>query len=136
MKPGRFIIGIVVVTIILFIGDGVIHGAILTPQWKAIMASNGKSWARSNNPGVFAVYALLKAISILSLYVLLLPRFGRGIRNAGVAGAFVWLLAVPTPLIGLLPMKFFPPSFAGQWSLLALATTLIAAVVGGLIYRE
>ena len=81
MKPGRFIIGIVVVTIILFIGDGVIHGAILTPQWKAIMASNGKSWARSNNPGIFAVYALLKAISIVSLYVLLLPRFGRGIRK-------------------------------------------------------
>jgi hypothetical protein len=136
LKVGRFILGIIVVTILLFIGDGIIHGAILTPQWTAIMTSNGKSWANSNNPGVFAVYALLKAIGILSLYVLLLPRFGRGARNACAAGALVWLLAIPTPLIGLLPMKFFPASFAGEWSLLALVTTLIGAIVGGLIYRD
>jgi hypothetical protein len=35
------------------------------------------------------------------------PRFGAGASTAIIAALFVWVLVIPTPLLGLLPMDYF-----------------------------
>jgi hypothetical protein len=53
-----------------------------------------------------------------------------------IAAVITWLLVIPIPLLGLIPMEWFGRRFALAWSLYALVPTVIAVLVGAWIYRE
>jgi hypothetical protein len=136
---GRVIIGGIIAGIICFVGDGVVHGALLQPRWVATMAALGRSGGGDiGRQGFqfFLLYDLLKGLLAVWLYAAMRPRFGPGPGTALAAAVTVWLLVIPAPLIGLLPMKFFGPGLVLLWSLYGLVPILIATLAGGWIYRE
>jgi hypothetical protein len=137
MNIGRLILGGLVAGIIYFIGDGVVHGALLKQQWAAVLgAINVDADKALKTPGIFGLYDLVKGLVAVWIYAAIRPRLGPGAKTAVVAGIITWLAAVPLPLVGLLPMKFFSAGFVAQWSVYALVPMVLGALVGAWLYRE
>jgi hypothetical protein len=72
----------------------------------------------------------------VALYAAIRPRFGAGAKTAVLAALAVWFLAVPTALLGLLPMAFFGRKFALVWALLAAIPVIVGGLAGAWLYRE
>jgi len=138
INVGRLLLGGIIAGIIFFIGDGVVHGALLSDRWAAIMTAIGKSGADvgREHPGYFITYDLLKGIIALALYAAMRPRFGAGPTTALLAALLVWVLVIPVPMLGLLPMEFFGAGFVALWAIYALVPILIGTVAGAWLYRE
>jgi hypothetical protein len=137
MNIGKLILGGFVAGIIYFIGDGVVHGALLKQHWISILSAvNVDSEKALKAPAVFGVYDLIKGFAVVWIYAAIRPRLGPGAGTAVIAGLITWLLAVPAPLIGLIPMKFFPPGFVALWSAYAIVPMILGALVGAWLYRE
>jgi hypothetical protein len=137
MNIGKLILGGFVAGIIYFIGDGVVHGALLKQHWVSILSAvNVDPEKALKAPAVFGLYDLIKGFAVVWIYAAIRPRLGPGAGTAVIAGLITWLLAIPAPLIGLIPMKFFPPSFVALWSAYGLVPMVVGALVGAWIYRE
>ena len=134
MNIQRIVIGGLLAGLICYLGDGVVHGVLLTARWQQISASlhlqgdGGMLW--------FVIYDLLKGVASVLLYALVRPRLGPGAKTAVMAGLLVWALTIPVPLAGLLPIHFFGRKFALLWSIYGLFPVVIGAVAGAAIYRE
>jgi hypothetical protein len=83
-----------------------------------------------------AAYDLLKGLFAIGCYASIRPRFGAGVKTALMAGAIIWFLTIPVPLLGMIPSHFFGRKFALLWSAYALVPHLIAAVAGAAPYKE
>src|ERR1051326_9589218 len=137
MNIGRIIVGGIVAAIIYFIGDGAVHVALLKQHWATILgAINVDAEKALKTPAVFGVYDLIKGFAAVWIYAAIRPRFGPGPGTAIMAGLVVWLLAIPAPLIGLLPMKFFPAGFVGLWAVYAVIPSILGALIGAWLYKE
>ncbi len=134
----RVILGGIVAGLICFFGDGIVHGMLLRDRWAAIMTALGRGGGDvgRQHPGFFAAYDLLKGVLAIWLYAAMRPRFGAGPTTALLAAITIWLLVIPIPIIGLLPMEFFTPGFAVLWSLYGLLPIIIGTLAGAWLYRE
>jgi hypothetical protein len=138
INTGRVIIGGIIAGLICFFGDGVVHGVLLRDRWTEIMTALGKGGGDvgSQHPGYFLAYDLLKGLVAVWLYAAARPRFGAGAGTALLAAITVWLLVIPIPTIGLLPMAFFSAGFAVLWSVYGFVPILLGTMVGAWLYRE
>jgi hypothetical protein len=134
----RVIIGGIIAGVICFVGDGVVHGILLRDRWAQIMTTLGKGSIEvgSQHPGYFLAYDLLKGLIAIWLYAAARPRFGPGPATALLAAVTVWLLVIPVPTIGLLPMAFFSAGFAVLWSVYGFFPILVGTMAGAWLYRE
>ena len=137
MNVGRWILGGIVAGIVYFIGDGVVHGVLLKQHWASILgAINVDAEKALKTPQIFGIYDLVKGLIAVWIYAGIRPRFGAGAGTAVIAGIVTWAAAIPLPLIGLIPMKFFSAGFVALWSAYAIVPMIIGAVVGAWLYRE
>jgi hypothetical protein len=134
MNIGRIIIGGIVAGIIYFVGDGIVHGALLHSHWVEILGPNADQ--SLHQPAFFGPYDLLKGILAVWIYAAVRPRFGSGPATAAIAGLVVWFACIPVPLLGLLPMRFFGAPFAALWMLYSLIPMVLGAIVGAWLYKE
>ena len=138
INAGRVIVGGIIAGLICFVGDGIVHGVLLRDRWAGIMTALGKSGGDvgRQHPGYFLVYDLLKGVLAVWLYAAMRARFGPGPATALLAAITIWLLVIPTPIIGLLPMEFFSAKFAVLWSLYGLVPIIVGTLAGAWLYRE
>ncbi len=137
INASRVALGGIVAGLIFLVGDGVVTGAVLKPQWSDALKVVGISAADAfHNPGYFASYDLLKGLFAIWTYSAIRPRFGAGPKTATIAALTVWALVLPIPMIGLLPMRFLSGQFVIAWSILALVPIVVGTLVGGWLYRE
>ena len=135
MDIQRIIVGGVVAGIICFVGDGIVHGILLTSMWQQIAAT--LNLPKGDGSMVwFSLYDLVKGVASVLVYALIRPRLGPGPRTAAIAGLITWGLCIPLPLAGLLPIHFFGRKFALLWSIYGLFPVVIGAVAGAALYRE
>jgi hypothetical protein len=138
ISAGRVILGGIIAGIICFLGDGVVHGILLRDRWAEIMTALGKGGGDvgRQHPGYFITYDLLKGLLAVWLYAAARPRFGPGPTTALLAAFTIWLLVIPIPTIGLLPMAFFSAEFAILWSFYGLVPIVVGTLVGAWLYRD
>jgi hypothetical protein len=138
ISAGRVILGGIVAGVICFLGDGVVHGILLKDRWAEIMTAMGKNAGDigRQHPGYFLAYDLLKGLLAVWLYAAACPRFGPGLKTALLAAFTIWLLVIPIPTIGLLPMAFFSAGFVILWSLYGLVPIVIGTMIGAWLYRD
>jgi hypothetical protein len=138
INVGRVIICGIIAGVVYFLGDGVVHGVMLKDRWAAIMSAAGKTGGDvgSQHPGYFILYDLLKGLIALWIYAAIRPSSGPGPVTALKAAVLVWLLVIPVPIIGLLPMQFFDAKFALMWSIYGLVPIIVGTLVGAWMYRD
>src|ERR1700733_2953767 len=138
MNIPRILMGAVLAGIIYFVGDGIVHGALLHSHWVEILGPNADQ--SLHQPGYFGPYDLFKGFLALWIYTAARPRLGAGPRTAAIAGLVVWFACIPVPLLGLLPMEFFKAaggaSFVILWSLYAVIPMVLGAIAGAWVYKE
>jgi|SRR5579859_7669143 len=137
INVGRLLVGAMVAGIICFVGDGVLHGVILSEGWKRIAAGMGRT--PGDHPAhmvLFLAYDLAKGFVAVWIYAAVRPRFGAGPTTAVLAGLITWFATIPVPLFGLLPMGFFPVPFWAIWSGLGAIPVVAGTLAGGWLYKE
>jgi len=134
----RVLLGTLIAGVLMFIGDGLLHGMVLKQSWTDAFAALGRKETGESGGGMihFALYDLLKAFGAIWIYAAIRPRFSPGPRTALHAGVIAWALTLPIALIGTIPMKYYPVSHVVIWSVVGLVPMAIATVAGAAVYRE
>ena len=137
INTGRVIIGGLVAGVVLNCIDYVVNGMWLAPQWTAASAKLGSGLDAMSGNAVtgYVVADFILALVIVWLYAAIRPRFGAGAGTAVKAAVAVWLvdaaLGMTFVMIGMYPVHLMLTSLA-----CTLVGMLIAAYVGGMIYKE
>ena len=133
----RVVLGGIVAGIVIDVFEGILNGAILSSQWSEVLTGLGKTVTMSAKQIVaFNVWGLAVGILTVGLYAAIRPRFGPGPKTAIIAGLVLWLLAYVWPSLGNGLMGFMPMKLLTVAVLWGLAEVIVAALVGGALYKE
>lgn len=134
---GRVLLGGIVAGIIIDVGEFVLYGVVLGPEWRHAMAALGRPLQETVGNMVF--YVLLGfpyGILAVWLYAAIRPRFGAGPTTALYAGFGVWLLGYLLPTLVWVPMELFPGRLVRIALLAGLVEVLVATLAGASLYKE
>jgi hypothetical protein len=137
ISTGRVIVGGLVAGFVLNCIDYAVNGMWLAPQWTAATAKLGNQLDAMSGTAVGGYVAadFVCGLVIVWLYAAIRPRFGPGAGTAVKAAIAVWLvnaaLSMTFVMIGMYPGQLMTTSLA-----CTLVGMLIAAYVGGMIYKE
>lgn len=133
----RVIVATIVVGILYFIADGVIHGALLSGDYLSTMARLGiESREDPTAYAYFAAFDFGKAFVAVFFYAAARPRFGPGIKTAICAGLFTWLAVEALPAIASMPLPFLDKPHYLKLMALEIVPITLGAILGAWIYRE
>ncbi len=131
------ILGGILAGIIIDVGEFVLHGVVLGPQWREVMEALGRPLQETVGSMVFYVLlGLAYGMLAVWLYAAIRPRYGAGPRTALYAGVGVWLLAYLLPTLVWMPTGLFPGRLLRIALLGGLAEILVATLAGAWLYKE
>jgi len=134
---GRILLGGIVAGIIIDVGEFVLHGVVLGPEWRQVMEALGRPLQETAGTMVFyMLLGLPYGILAVWLYAAIRPRFGAGPTTALYAGFGVWLLGYLLPTLVWAPMGLFPGRLLRIALLAGLAEILVATLAGASLYKE
>ncbi len=82
------------------------------------------------------VVSLLAGLVLMFFYAASRPRFGPGPKTAVIVAVALWTGSYLLSLAGYHMMGLYPAGMLVSWGLVGLVEMVIAALVGGWIYRE
>jgi len=132
----RWLAGGVVAGIVMWLIEG---GASLLymEDMEAALEAHGLSMEMTG--GVWALTILVSLIAglvLVFLYAAMRPRFGPGPRTAAIAAVALWFGGYLLSLIGYGMTGMYPGSMLAIWGTVGLVEMILAAMIGGWIYRE
>ena len=138
---GRVLVGGVVAAVIWWVGEGLVHGMLLGPQWHEAMKALGRTEEQMTaNQGRFmmlvTLWSLLAGILGVWLYAAIRPRFGAGPKTAIVAGVVLWLAIYVAPTTVDYAMNLWDKSLMRIPVLTSLVESVLATLVGAWLYKE
>ncbi len=134
---GRVLLGGIVVGIIIDVGEFVLHGVVLGPEWRHAMAALGRPLQETvGNMVFYMLLGLPYGILAVWLYAAIRPRFGAGPTTALYAGFGVWVLGYLLPTLVWVPMELFPGRLVRIALLAGLVEVLVATLAGASLYKE
>ena len=139
MNRTRVYLGGLVAGVFIFLANYVLHGLMLSADWKAAMSALGKAPTSENAASsmiLFGLEALVTGVAAAWVYAAIRPRFGAGAGTAVRGGLWVWVMASLGPAIinralGLFPSRLIVVPLIGDLIILVLAS-----VIAGAIYQE
>lgn len=136
INVGRWILGGIVAGVVVWLLEGV-AGLFYMPAMKAALDAHGL--AMEMNAGVFVssiLISLIGGLILVFIYALARARFGPGPKTAVTAAITLWTGGYLLSLMGYNMLGLFPSSLLVTWGLVGLLEMIVAALVGGWIYRE
>ena len=82
------------------------------------------------------VVSLVAGLVLVFLYAAARPRFGPGPKTAVIVAVAMWIGGYLLSLLGYQMIGLYPSSMLVMWGAIGLIEIIIAALVGGWIYRE
>ena len=135
---GRFIVGGVIASIIVFITDGLLHESIVGADWKAVYDNLGASQQEHNSAGMvyFAIFELGRGFGSIFLYVLMRPLCKPGPKTAALAGVAAWIAFSLTGPAQFIPLGFYSNALWIKVAVFQLVTSIVAAIAGAALYKD
>ena len=131
------LLGTLAASVVVNLGETVVHGIVLAAEWKAAVALLGKTLDTSLGAWAFIVASnSLHCAAVVGLGALLRQRGESTLKAAVVAGTAVWVVGWVAPTIGSLPLQLFPLRLSGIMLAVGLAELIVAAFVGQWVYRR
>jgi len=134
---GRVIVGGLVTGAVINVSEMILHGAVFAEEWKALVASWGRTLDTSVTASVLIlVLNAVEGIVAVWLYAAIRPRYGPGPKTALLAGLTVWLVGWLIPTLSAIPLNLFP-----LWVLLVvpgagLVEFTVGTLLGAWLYKE
>lgn len=91
---------------------------------------NATMWALS------VVVSLIVGFALVFFYAAARPRFGPGPKTAVVVAVGLWASGYLLSLIGYYMVGIYPTGMLMVWGVAGLVEMIVAALVGGWVYRE
>jgi hypothetical protein len=82
------------------------------------------------------VISLIVGLTLVFFYAAARPRFGPGPRTAIIVAVALWFGGWLPSLIGYGMIGLYPTGLLIQWAIVGLVELILAALLGGVIYRE
>lgn len=133
---GRVLLGGVLAGLVLNIGEFLLNDLFLAKEIQQFYARSGLTPPGASFLVVAVTLTFVMGIVLVLLYALIRSRLGPGIKTAIIAGLLMWFpVYVYTGIVNGMalgvPFKFILMAMA--WGLVEY---LLAAIVGGWVYRE
>lgn len=135
---GRFIVGGLIASIILFMTDGLLHESIVGADWKAVYDKLGASNPAHNSFHMiyFAVFELGRGFISMFLYVLMRTHWNPGPKTAALAGVVAWIAFALTGPAQFIPLGFYSNDLWIKVTAFQLVTSIVAAIAGAAVYKD
>jgi hypothetical protein len=125
--------------IVLFVGAGIVNGAVLGAEWNAwVMALGTVSHAPSNAVGMvlWLVLSLVLGVAGAWVHVAVRPRYETRRRAALVAAVWLWASGFLAPAIGQLALGAIPSKIIIVDCAGGAASAVLAMLAGAAVYRD
>lgn len=136
INMGRVIVGGLLAGLVFNLGETVFNLFLFGEQMEAAYQKLGLQMPGGSAIAVFVVMGFVAGIALVWIYAGIRPRFGPGPKTATFAGLVVWVLGYLLPTVGYAVQGMIPNSLAVKGVVWGLAELVIAAQVGGWLYRE
>ena len=80
--------------------------------------------------------SLILGLVLVFFYAAARPRFGPGPKTATIVAVALWFGSTLLSLLGYHMIGLYPLTMLGVWGIIGLVELIVAAMVGGWIYRE
>ncbi len=118
--------------------DMLISGTLFADRWNEAMERLGLPPFTEGGFGDLVIFAgtyVIYGIAMAFTYAAIRPRFGAGVRTALIAGAVLWLAAVPI-IVGMATLGVLEWSLVIAASVASLVVALVGGYVAGWLYTE
>src|SRR5437016_11486110 len=136
INGGRVVLGGLLAGLIINISETILNIPVLGEQMDAVMKARNLPVVAGGAIAVFTAGGFVLGVLLVWLYAAIRPRFGAGAKTAILAGLVLWLLAYVWPALGNGLMGFMPMKLLTVAVLWGLAEVIVAALVGGALYKE
>lgn len=131
------LLGTLAASVVVNLGETVVHGIVLAAEWKAAVALLGKTLDTSPKAWALIIASnSLHCAAVVGLGALLRQRVQSTMKVALVAATAVWVVGWVAPTLGSLPLQLFPLRLWGIMLAVGLAELVVAAFVGQWVYRR
>ena len=132
----RVILGGLVAGLVINAGEYLVNGVILEARWAAVMQGLNKPPMNGAQIAAFNVWGFLVGIFTVWLYAAIRPRYGTGPSTAVCAGAAVWALGYLLAGVAPMVLHILPRHLMAYGIAAGLIEVIVAALVGGWLYKE
>jgi hypothetical protein len=132
----RWLAGSVAAAVVIFAVEGV-SSVFYLDQMMASLADHGLGMEMSGSVMASTLMvSLVTGLVLVFFYAAVRPRFGPGPRTAILVAMFLWLGGNLLSLVGYQMVGMYPTGMLVLWGIVGLVEMIIAALVGGWIYKE
>jgi len=136
INVGRCIAGGVAAGVLIWIIEGA-ASLLYMNDMQARLTELGLSMEMSAGTWVLTILvSLLVGLFVTFLYTVARPRFGPGPKTALIIAVATWLGSHVVSLIGYQMVGLYPAGMLAMWGAVGLVELILAAMLGGWIYRE
>jgi len=132
----RWLAGGIAAAVVIFAVEGV-SSVFYLDQMMASLADHGLGMEMSGSAMAGTVLvSLVSGLVLIFFYAAARPRFGPGPRTAILVAVLLWLGGNLLSLIGYQMVGMYPTGMLVMWGIVGLVEMIVAALVGGWIYKE
>ena len=136
INVGRWLAGGVAAAVVIFAVEGV-SSVFYLDQMMASLADHGLGMEMSGSAMAMTVLvSLISGLVLIFFYSAARPRFGPGPKTAILVAVVLWCGGYFLSLVGYQMVGMYPTGMLVMWGIVGIVEMIIAALVGGWIYKE
>jgi hypothetical protein len=136
INVGRWLAGGVAAAVVIFALEGV-SSIFYLDQMMASLAALGLEMEISGSAmAVNVLVSLISGLVLIFFYAAVRPRFGPGPKTAILVAVVLWFGGYFLSLVGYQVVGIYPTGLLVTWGIVGIVEMIIAALVGGWIYKE
>jgi hypothetical protein len=136
---GRVFLGGLAAGVVINLSESLLNAVVVKKDWEEAMRALGKDPATGMGGSAIAVWILwgfLAGIAAVWLYAAIRPRYGAGAKTAVIAGIGAWFFAGFLSNLAMMNVGLFPQRLIMIGLVWGLVEFIVAALVGGWLYKE
>ncbi|MEW5982542.1 MAG: hypothetical protein AB1806_09245 [Acidobacteriota bacterium] len=136
INTGRWLAGGIAAGVLVWLLEGAASVLYMADMEAAMKAHNLAIEMNLHTMLLTVLVSLILGLTLVFFYASARPRFGPGPRAAVIVAVALWLGSTVIALVGYAIMGLYPHSMLVTWAGIGLVEMVLAALVGGWIYRE
>ncbi|UCF40937.1 MAG: hypothetical protein JSW43_00935 [Gemmatimonadota bacterium] len=136
INVNRWLAGGVAAGILIWILEGIGSVLYMGQMETALEAHNLSMEMSTAVVFISIVVSLVAGLTLVFFYAAARPRFGPGPKTAVIVAVALWFGSMFLSLMGYHMMNLFPPGLLVMWGVMGLVEWILAALLGGVIYKE
>jgi hypothetical protein len=132
----RVVLGGLLAGLVINVSESILNLFVVADSMELAMREHNMVPPGGSTIPIYMVVGFLLGVVTIWIYAAIRPRFGPGPKTAVLAGFVVWLLAYLWRLLDIGLAGLFDPGLLVLPAAWGLVEIVIAALVGGWLYRE